>query len=152
MGELFVLIFFGWVAVCGVVFVQTGAWPAAGLLLGWQIGLLSAALISVNNLRDRAEDSTTGKRTIAVRLGHKSGIALIAVEIALALAAGIFWPVLGLPSFAWASLAVLPLAAVILAGVLRHPPGPAYNRFLALAGVQLLGFAACFHVLAARGG
>ena len=53
LGELFVVLFFGLVAVAGTVFIQTGGWPRESLLLGLQIGLLSAVLISINNLRDR---------------------------------------------------------------------------------------------------
>ena len=77
MGEVFVVLFFGLVAVCGTVFMQTGEWPREGLLLGGQIGLLSAVLISINNLRDREEDATTGKRTLAVRFGPKVAVAVI---------------------------------------------------------------------------
>ena len=70
LGELFVLGFFGLVAVAGTVFVQTGAWFwGPSLLLGIQVGCLSTALIAINNLRDIEEDSRTGKRTLAVRFG-----------------------------------------------------------------------------------
>lgn len=75
LGELFVLLFFGLVGVCGTVFVQIG-WQAAFLpvyaaaaVVGVQCGLLSCVLIEVNNIRDRVEDAGTGKRTLAVRLG-----------------------------------------------------------------------------------
>lgn len=75
LGELFVLLFFGLVGVCGTVFVQIG-WQeafipvyAAALIVGVQCGLLSCVLIEVNNIRDRVEDASTGKRTLAVRLG-----------------------------------------------------------------------------------
>ena len=75
LGELFVLLFFGLVAVVGTVFVQIG-WQSsyetvyiAAIMVGIICGLLSCVLIEVNNIRDRAEDATTGKRTLAVRLG-----------------------------------------------------------------------------------
>ncbi len=55
MGEIFVILFFGFIAVMGTVFVQTGGWPEEAVLLGAQVGLLSAVLISVNNFRDREE-------------------------------------------------------------------------------------------------
>lgn len=76
LGELFVLLFFGLVAVTGTVFVQIGWQPqfveiyAAAFIIGVQCGLLSCVLIEVNNIRDRKEDATTGKRTLAVRLGE----------------------------------------------------------------------------------
>lgn len=148
MGELFVVLFFGWVAVCGTVFIQTGAWPVAAWLLGTQVGMLSAALISINNLRDRGEDSTTGKRTLAVRWGHRGGQAVIAAELALACLAGLGWLPLGHGPLLLASLPVIGFSSLILRGIHRQPPGEAYNRFLALAGIQLLAFAALFHFIA----
>jgi 1,4-dihydroxy-2-naphthoate octaprenyltransferase len=152
MGELFVVLFFGWVAVCGTVFIQTGSWPPAGWLLGAQVGLLSATLISINNLRDRAEDATTGKRTLAVRWGHHGGTAVIGAELALATLAGLCWLPLGNGPLLLASLPVVVLGSIILRGITRQPPGPAYNRVLALAGLQLLAFAAIFHLIAAWNG
>ena len=70
MGELFVILFFGLVAVGGTVFVQTGLWTSESLILGAQIGLLSAVLIAVNNYRDVNEDEPAGKLTLAVRFGR----------------------------------------------------------------------------------
>jgi len=72
MGEIFVILFFGLVAVAGTVFVQIGMWTREALLLGIQIGLLSAVLIAVNNYRDVHEDAPAGKRTLAVRFGRPS--------------------------------------------------------------------------------
>ncbi len=82
LGEIFVVLFFGLVAVLGTILVQVGADPVvagtniptlavynAGIVLGIQCGLLCAVMISVNNIRDRKEDLTTGKQTLAVRLG-----------------------------------------------------------------------------------
>lgn len=146
LGELFVLLFFGLVAVAGTVFVNTGRWFwAESLLLGAQVGCFSTALIAVNNLRDVAEDAQTGKRTLAVRLGigwAKAEIVLLCV---------VPW-VLGVLAWArqgwlWAALhgAGLVFAWFAVARpVLRTPPSPAYNRFLALAGAQLLLFAVLF--------
>jgi 1,4-dihydroxy-2-naphthoate octaprenyltransferase len=148
LGEVFVVLFFGWVAVAGTVFIQTGGWPAAAFLLGSQVGLLSAALISINNLRDREEDAHTGKRTLAVRWGRRAALAVIAAELGGAALLGAGWILWGRPGLALASLPVMVLGAVILRGLVTLPPGPAYNRLLALAGVQLLLFAAVFHAAA----
>lgn len=149
LGELFVVLFFGLVAVAGTVFIQTGAWPAAALLLGWQTGLLSAVLISINNLRDREEDAGTGKRTLAVRFGPRVALAVIGLELALPVASAAGWLACG---YGWLALAAAPVALLgwrILTQLAKLPPGPAYNKLLAMAGVQLLLFAAVFH-LAAR--
>jgi len=148
LGELFVILFFGFVAVAGTVFIQTGGWPRESWLLGLQIGLLSAVLISINNFRDREEDATTGKRTLAVRFGPKFAAAMIWLEIKVAAFAGLAWIAFGKPMLMFASLPVLLLGARIIWGVLTLPPGPAFNRLLALAGLQLILFAALFHFAA----
>ena len=148
LGELFVILFFGFVAVAGTVFIQTGGWPRESWWLGLQIGLLSAVLISINNFRDREEDATTGKRTLAVCFGPKFAAAMIWLEIKIAAFAGLAWIAFGKPMLMFASLPVLLLGARIIWGVLTLPPGPAFNRLLALAGLQLILFAALFHFAA----
>ncbi len=148
MGELFVIAFFGFIAVTGTVFVQTGMWPPAAFLLGGQIGLLSAVLISINNLRDREEDASTGKRTLAVRCGPKYAVAFIWLEVKLAAFAGLGWVAFGHPYLAIAGAPVLLLGLRIIWGILTTAPGPAYNRYLAMGGVQLIAFAAAFHTAA----
>jgi len=148
LGELFVILFFGFVAVTGTVFIQTGEWPRESWWLGLQIGLLSAVLISINNFRDREEDATTGKRTLAVRFGPKFAAAMIWLEIKIAAFVGLAWIAFGKPMLMFASLPVLLLGARIIWGVLILPPGPSFNRLLALAGLQLILFAALFHFAA----
>lgn len=148
MGELFVILFFGLVAVAGTVFIQTGGWPLEALLLGLQVGLLSAVLISINNFRDREEDALTGKRTLAVRFGAKPAAAIIWLEIKFAAFAGLVWIAFGQPGLIIASLPVLLIGMRICWGVFTLPPGPAFNRLLALGGLQLVLFAAVFHMAA----
>jgi 1,4-dihydroxy-2-naphthoate octaprenyltransferase len=148
MGELFVIVFFGLVAVMGAVFVQTGAWPPAAILLGVQVGMLSAVLISINNLRDREEDASTGKRTLAVRCGPKVAVAVIWLEVKLAAFLGLLWIAFDAPTLAIAGAPVFLLGLRIIWGVLTMPPGPAFNRLLALGGLQLIAFAAAFHFAA----
>jgi 1,4-dihydroxy-2-naphthoate octaprenyltransferase len=149
MGEIFVVLFFGFVAVCGTVFIQTNQWPAEAWLLGLQTGLYSAVLISINNLRDRQEDSTTGKRTLAVRFGARFAKLVIGFEILGAALSGLAWIAFG---YAYLALACLPTALIgfrILRGIIHLPPGPAYNRLLSSAGIQLFVFAAAYHFIAA---
>jgi 1,4-dihydroxy-2-naphthoate octaprenyltransferase len=150
MGELFVVLFFGLVAVAGTVFVQMQEWRHEALLLGCQIGLLSAVLISINNLRDRAEDSTTGKRTLAVRLGPKPARLIVWLEIKLAAVLGLGWFSFGQP---WLVLATLPLWTLglrILWGAFTMPEGKEMNRLLAMAALQLVAFAGLFHLFAVK--
>jgi 1,4-dihydroxy-2-naphthoate octaprenyltransferase len=151
MGEIFVILFFGLIAVTGTVFVQTGEWPREAWLLGLQVGLLSAVLISINNLRDREEDASTGKRTLAVRFGPKLAVAVIWIEIHLAVFAGLGWISFGLPTMAIAAAPTFLIGLRILLGVMLLPPGPAFNRMLALGGLQLILFAVAFQIAAIKG-
>ncbi|BCX47047.1 1,4-dihydroxy-2-naphthoate polyprenyltransferase [Haloferula helveola] len=149
LGELFVLLFFGLVAVTGTVYIQTLEWRAEAVLLGAQVGLLSSVLISINNLRDRVEDASTGKHTLAVRWGPKPARLMIWGEIKLAALLGIVWIFLGLP---WLMVATIPLWSLgtrISWGALSMEEGPGMNRLLALSALQLVAFAGIFHAVAA---
>ncbi|HKO52716.1 MAG TPA: 1,4-dihydroxy-2-naphthoate polyprenyltransferase [Polyangiaceae bacterium] len=70
LGDLFVFIFFGLVAVCGTAFVEIGRVPALALWCAIPVGALATAILVVNNLRDRVTDLGAGKRTLAVRYGR----------------------------------------------------------------------------------
>ena len=69
LGEVVVFFFFGWAAVLGTEYLHTAALSPTGWWLGTQLGLLSAAIMLVNNIRDHGTDAVAGKRTLAVRLG-----------------------------------------------------------------------------------
>jgi len=148
LGELFVIVFFGFVAVMGTVFIQTGTWPREAVLLGGQIGLLSAVLISVNNFRDREGDALVGKRTLAVRLGRKVAAAVIWLEIKIAAFLGVVWLAMDYPLFGLASMPVLVIGMRIIWGVLTLPPDQRMNRLLALGALELVLFAGVFHAVA----
>lgn len=147
-GELFVVLFFGLVAVAGTVFVQSGQWPCEALLLGAQVGLLSAVLISINNLRDREEDATTGKRTLAVCIGPRKARLLIWLEVKLAALLGLAWFVFRDPLLGLATVPVWTLGGRLVFAVLTKADGRGLNRWLALGGVQLILFAAAFNLIA----
>lgn len=74
LADLFVLVFFGPVAVGGTYYVQALALEPIVLLVGLAPGLLAVAILLVNNIRDMAEDGKAGKRTLVVRFGKKFGI------------------------------------------------------------------------------
>lgn len=86
-GEAFVILFFGVVAVAGMYYLHSGRVGGAALLAGVALGLLSAAVLVVNNLRDIDSDRRVGKNTLAVRLGRRFSVweyaALIQVPFAL---------------------------------------------------------------------
>ncbi len=141
LGELFVILFFGLVAVAGTVFVQTGEWLHDGFVAGIQIGCLSTVLIAINNLRDVEEDRGSNKRTLAVRLGTGFARAEIVLLIAAAHAAGYYWVTQGWERGFTLPLITLPIGLFVAWRVLVEAPGKGHNRLLAMSGVQLLAFA-----------
>jgi 1,4-dihydroxy-2-naphthoate octaprenyltransferase len=111
LGDVFVFVFFGLVAVAGTYYVQALSFPAEAWWLGAGTGALSTAILVVNNLRDLATDAKVGKRTLAVRLGRRS--TQFEFLFLLALAAAV--PPAGMALFGW--------PATVLAGWLAVVPG-----------------------------
>jgi 1,4-dihydroxy-2-naphthoate octaprenyltransferase len=131
LGDLFVLIFFGWVSVCGVYYLQTGAVGWGPWIAGSQVGLLSTIMIAINNLRDRPTDIKVQKKTLAVRFGTSFARGEIFVLCFLPFLGGIFWFDLNLLWAAFLPLGVLPLACLLSYQISVTPPGPIYNQYLA---------------------
>jgi len=84
LGDLFVFIFFGLAAVCGTYYVQAGAVSRVALWAAAPIGLLTTAILVVNNLRDIETDRAVGKKTLAVRLGRRGAQVEYLLLLALA--------------------------------------------------------------------
>jgi 1,4-dihydroxy-2-naphthoate polyprenyltransferase len=138
LGELFVFLFFGLVAVNGSYYVQLEHldWLPFGLSVA--VGCLSTAILVVNNVRDIDTDRRAGKRTLAVRLGRDRtrrlylglvALAYVALVVTLGANDGPHWGVLGLLS--------LPLAIKPGRAVLTRADGPALNGALAGTGALL---------------
>lgn len=106
LGDVFVFLFFGLIAVGGTVFVQGLIWPPDALLAGAGLGALSTAILVVNNLRDIETDEKAGKRTLAVRLGPTGTKAQYLGLLAVASAV----PVIGWARYGWPPLALISLA------------------------------------------
>ena len=142
LGELFVILFFGLVAVMGTVFVQTGVWYVQALVAGLAIGCLSAVLIAINNLRDVDEDRLNHKRTLAVKWGRPAVLRLVWMMclIAYTSAVWLFGSVSGLLYF----LPAFIVGLLIIANIYKHLPGQIYNKFLAMAALQLILYAVAF--------
>jgi 1,4-dihydroxy-2-naphthoate octaprenyltransferase len=140
LGELFVVLFFGLVAVSGSAFVQSGRWHFEALVAGVQIGMLSTVLIAINNLRDIEEDAKSGKRTLAVRFGVGFAKMEIFSLCALAYLLNIYWWMNGWPWWQLCDASIL-LGLLLCLRIWEERPSPIYNRFLAVAGAQLLLFA-----------
>jgi len=157
LGDLFVFVFFGLVAVTGTVYVQAAA-AVAGVPVGFPAGTvptlallaslpmagLTTNVLVVNNVRDKEEDSRTGKRTLAVRFGY--GVSRIEYVGMLALAYAVpIWLFLGefgapilLP------LLSLPFAAIVARTVVTKTGGAALNPALERSGQLLALYAVLF--------
>ncbi|HEV2754468.1 MAG TPA: 1,4-dihydroxy-2-naphthoate polyprenyltransferase [Actinomycetota bacterium] len=139
LGEAFVFVFFGLVATMGSAYVQVERIPAVTAALSVPVGLLATAILVVNNLRDIATDSVTGKRTLAVRLGPEGTRRLFAGLLAGAgLSLGLVAAADGSPR-ALVLLAVLAFGGVIAREVYRAE-GAALIRCLVQTSALHLAF------------
>lgn len=139
LGELFVFLFFGLVAVTGSYYVQVQAWPSVAFALAVPVGLLAAAVLVVNNVRDIETDRRAGKRTLAVRLGREATRRMFAAMVYGAFAAVAVLAAVWCPWVLLAGLA-LPLAVPLVRTVASRTDGPALNAALARAGLLQLAF------------
>ena len=141
LGELFVFLFFGIVAVAGSFFVQLKRLDWEAFALAVPVGLLAASILVVNNVRDIDTDRRAGKRTLAVRLGRERTRALFAGTVYLAyLLTPLTW--LFGPLHAWVLLPLLtlPIAATVVRAVRNRTDGPSLNEALARTGMTQLSF------------
>jgi 1,4-dihydroxy-2-naphthoate octaprenyltransferase len=145
LGEIFVFVFFGLVAVMGTAYLSLGRLTALAVIAAVPVGLLATALLVVNNLRDIETDRRAGKNTLAVRTG-----AVVTRWFYTACVVGAFALVAVVAL--WRPLALITLAAVVPAlPPVRRVLGGAEGRDLitALAGTGMLQLA--FGVLLAVG-
>ena len=141
LGEIFVFLFFGIVAVAGSTFAQTESWPWQAFALAVPVGLLAAAILVVNNIRDMESDKRAGKRTLAVRLGRERGRMMYALMVYGAyLLAPLPWLLGSLSAWLLLSWLTLPLAVKVVRTVRRHTDGPTLNEALAQTGILQLAF------------
>jgi 1,4-dihydroxy-2-naphthoate polyprenyltransferase len=141
LGELFVFLFFGVVAVSGSYFVQVQSLPWEAFVCAVPVGLLASAILVVNNVRDLETDRRAGKRTLAVRLGRERTRQLYVAMLALAFVSAPLPALFGSMN-AWLLLCWLAIGlAVKVAGIVRgHVDGPALNGALAATGGLQLVF------------
>jgi 1,4-dihydroxy-2-naphthoate octaprenyltransferase len=151
LGDLFVFVFFGLVAVCGTVFVQMGTVPPLAWIAAIPIGSLATAILVVNNVRDRATDERAGKRTLAVRFGRRAAIA----EYGLLLVAAYVVPIVlfflsGRRPMLLMPLITLPFGITLFRAVSTLEGRP-LNACLVGTAKLLLGYGALFAAVIARG-
>jgi 1,4-dihydroxy-2-naphthoate polyprenyltransferase len=119
LGEVFVFVFFGLVAVVGTTFAQTLTLPGLAYAVSVPIGLLIVDLLVVNNLRDIEGDALAGKRTLAVLLGDRATrlifVGLLVAAFAVVVAVAVVRPWVGL-ALLGIPLAVPPARTVLTGG------------------------------------
>ncbi len=147
LADLFVLVFFGPVAVGGTYYVQVLDINALVLLAGLAPGLLATAILLVNNIRDVEEDRQAGKKTLVVRLGKRFGIGLYAFCVAVAVLIPL-WLFLLTEQHHWAMsvMIVVLFALPILHDLLTEPDPAALNPLLGATGRLLLIYSVIFSI------
>ena len=139
LGELFVIAFFGVGAVGGTYWLCTGHLGAVALAAGLALGLLTGAVLLVNNFRDVEADTRVGRRTLAIVAGPQGTAWIYA---GLMLLPFVLLPPIGraLPhGHVWPALITLPLTVALIYRFMREPRGRGFNRILVwTAQVQCL--------------
>jgi 1,4-dihydroxy-2-naphthoate octaprenyltransferase len=135
LGDLFVFIFFGVIAVAGSAYLQTGDVTGLALAASVPVGMLVTNILVINNLRDVETDRVAGKHTLAVLLGASTVrgqyLLFIAVTYLMPL---VLWQLAGASPFVLLSWLTLPLAAKLVRIVLAGTSGPPLNRVLKATG------------------
>ena len=145
MADVFVLVFFGPVAVAGTYYVQALSWSMPAIVAGVGPGMLAIALLTVNNLRDVDEDRTSNKRTLAVRFGRPFAKGLYCVcLLAAALTPIVLVARFDAPRPVLAASAACLFGLRPLAAVLRARPGDTLLGALAGTGRLLAAYALAF--------
>ena len=144
LGEVFVFVFFGVVAVAGTAYVEMLRFSWLGLAASVPAGLLACALLMVNNLRDIRTDALAGKRTLAVRLGDAHSrmayVLMLALPFCGAALIGFIRP------FALVTAVTLPLARIPARSVRAGASGPALIKVLGQTGRLQLAFGMAFAI------
>lgn len=135
-GELLVIAFFGLIAVAGTAYLHGAALTPRVGLMGLMVGFPAAAVLLLNNHRDRVTDSRAGRRTLAILLGVTGSRALYGVLLSVAL--GLAWRLAPCVSLLPAALLVGGLAWAMA----RTPVSAALNRLLALTAAAQMALLA----------
>ncbi len=141
LGDLFVILFFGLVAVGGLFYLLTGVYTTEAFVLGLQIGFLSTILIAINNLRDCKTDIKANKKTLAVILGQSNAKLWIYFLVVSPFLVGYYWLLTQRFWLYILPVLSLPLGLSLIKKIIRTEPSVEYNKFLALAAGYTVIFA-----------
>ncbi|MFB6304536.1 MAG: 1,4-dihydroxy-2-naphthoate polyprenyltransferase [Haloferacaceae archaeon] len=158
LGDLFVFVFFGLIAVAGTYYVQAaavlagtfpvgippGTVPLDAVVAGLPAAALSTNVLVVNNVRDREEDAETGKRTLAVRFGYGFARGEYVAMLALAYLVPFWFLARGYGVAVLLPLLTVPLAVSVTRTVLTRTDGEALNPALERTGRLLAAYAILF--------
>ena len=140
--ELFVLIFFGIIAVAGADYLMGGSISMKAVLIGQALGLFAAGVLHVNNSRDTEEDVRSGRKTLAILAG--AGGSKIIYAFFVLLPFGLLPVIAKQPPQGpgvWVAVTTLPIAIWLCMAFLRADGGPAFNRILKLTVLMQLAYA-----------
>ncbi len=153
LGDVFVFVFFGLIAVTGTAFLQTGTWSQFALALSIPIGLLVTNILVINNLRDLPTDRAANKRTLATKLGDRATRLEYALFIVISYAIPLVLAITD-ASHRWLIITwlTLPLAFILTRTVLGGLAGRELNPILKKSGQLLLVFGVLLAVGAAISG
>lgn len=147
IADLFVLAYFGPIAVAGTVYVNTLEWSMDAIWAGFGPGLFAVAILLVNNIRDVETDERSGKRTLVVRIGKQKAVRLLHATLGLSLVSPLLLMPLSTPGLLGAGL----LVAIVIFGVVRSQrvlvddrQAREANELLANIGQLLLGYSLLF--------
>jgi 1,4-dihydroxy-2-naphthoate octaprenyltransferase len=146
-GDLFVLIFLGPVAVGGTYYLQTGGINSEVIIAGLSPGLISSAILAVNNFRDFHTDKIAGKKTLVVRFGQNFGIAEYIFTIVAACIIPVYLSI-STNSHYWCMISLLTLIAAYkpIKTVCSKPDAQTLNKVLADTGKLLIIFSVLFSI------
>lgn len=140
IADVFVVLFFGVIAVAGLCFLQTGVWLKDYVYLGIQVGLLCNLMLAINNLRDYKTDREVNKKTLVARFGEKFGRSEVIFLYFVPFFFSFFWFLKAMYYSAFAVYLLFPLAIGICIGFLRTEVGSGLNKYLGLSSLYYLLF------------
>lgn len=158
LGDVFVFVFFGLLAVTGTYYVQAaalladpfplmipaGTVPVTAVVASLPIAALSTNILVVNNVRDREEDAQTGKHTVAVRFGYRFSRIQYVGLLGLAYLVPIWFAVVSETLWPLAPMVTVPLAYRVASTVVTETAGEKLNPALERTGQLLAAFAVLF--------
>lgn len=147
LGDLFVFVFFGLVAVAGTYYLHAGTVDVLAWWAAIPVGLLVTNILVVNNVRDINTDRAVGKRTLATRIGRRATrVQYVLFFVVAYLVPPLLWFASLLSAWALLPWLSLPLAVRAVRGVLVHEDGPTLNKMLRATGRLHMLFGVLFAV------